>query len=306
MAGATVVITTRNRRYELRKAIASALAQSARPDVLVIDDASTDGTAQMVKSEFPEVVLRRFERSQGYIAQRNRAADIAQGPVIFSLDDDAVFSTPDIVDATLRRFDHPRVGAVAIPFVDVTRSNEIHQEAPRADGVFASYAYIGTAHAVRRDLFLEFGRYREDLVHQGEEEDYCTRMLARGYVTRPGTSAPIHHFESLERNWDRMDYYGARNKILYAWYNVPWPHLGLHLAATTVKTLLHNLQPRRFAIRVRGALAGYQFIASRTCRRVPVPSPIYRLSRRLKRFGALPLEEVEPELPEVPSQSVAV
>jgi GT2 family glycosyltransferase len=197
------------------------------------------------------------------------------------------------------------VGAVAIPFVDVNRSEEIHQEAPCADGVFASYAYIGTAHAVRRDLFLELGRYREPLVHQGEEEDFCTRMLAHGYVTRLGISAPIHHFESLERNWDRMDYYGARNKILYAWYNVPWPHLALHLAATTVKTLLHNPQPRRFAIRLRGALAGYQCLANRTFARVPVPSPIYRLSRRLKRFGALPLEKVEPDLPGFPVQSIA-
>jgi glycosyltransferase involved in cell wall biosynthesis len=98
MAAATVVITTRNRRYELRHAIASALSQSACPDILVIDDGSTDGTSQMVKREFPEVLLRRFHHSQGYIAQRNRAVEIAQTQVIFSLDDDAVFSTPDIVE----------------------------------------------------------------------------------------------------------------------------------------------------------------------------------------------------------------
>lgn len=297
MAQATVVITTKNRKYELRKAIASALAQSARPDVLVIDDGSTDGTARMVASEFPKVVLGRSETSYGYITQRNRAAEIAKTPFVFSLDDDAVFSAPDIVERTLAQFDHPRVGAVAIPFIDVNRGGTIQQKAPRPEGVYASYTYIGTAHAVRRQLFLELGEYREVLVHQGEEEDFCTRMLAWGYVTRPGISAPVHHFESAERNWERMDYYGARNKILYAWHNVPWPHLAFHLAATTVKTLLYNLKPRRFRTRLRGVLAGYRLLGSRSCPRVPVSLSIYRLSRRLKQYGALPLDEVEPQLP---------
>ena len=298
MAPATVVITTKNRKYDLRKAIASALAQSARPEVLVIDDGSTDGTAQMVEREFPGVRLGRSERSRGYITQRNRAAEIAATAFLFSLDDDAVFSSPDIVEATLRQFDHPRVGAVAIPFVDVNRSPTVHQRAPRPEGVFASYTYIGTAHAVRRELFLALGQYREVLVHQGEEEDYCTRMLASGYVTRPGISAPIHHFESTERDWARMDFYGSRNKILYAWHNVPWPHLGLHLAATTFKTLTHNLRSNRFRTRLRGVLAGYKLIANRTCARRPIPGEVYRLSRRLKHRGSLPLQEVEPRLPQ--------
>ena len=154
MAQATVIITTKNRRYELRKAIASALGQSARPQVLVIDDGSTDGTSRMVEREFPSVLLVRSETSQGYITQRNRAAELATTPFLFSLDDDAVFSTPDIVQTTLEQFDHPRVGAVAIPFVDVSRSQSIQQRAPHPDGVYTSYTYIGTAHAVRRQLFL--------------------------------------------------------------------------------------------------------------------------------------------------------
>jgi len=296
MTDSTVIITTKNRRYELRKAIVSALEQSACPRVLVIDDGSTDGTSRMIEKEFPTVTLGRSEKSRGYIAQRNWAAELATTPFLFSLDDDAVFSARDIVETTLQQFDHPRVGAVAIPFVDVHRSRSIQQRAPHPDGVYASYTYIGTAHAVRRQLFLALGQYREVLVHQGEEEDYCTRMLASGYVTRPGTSKPIHHFESAERNWERMDYYGARNKILYAWHNVPWPHLAFHLAATTFKTLLYNLHPTRFQTRLRGVLAGYKLACDCSGARAPIPIPIYRLSRRLKRFGALPLEEVEPVL----------
>jgi glycosyltransferase involved in cell wall biosynthesis len=297
MPRATVVITTKNRKHELRKAVASALEQTARPRVIVIDDGSTDDTAIMVEREFPSVTFGRCEKSRGYITQRNRAAALATTPFLFSLDDDAVFSAPDIVETTLQQFDHPRVGAVAIPFVDVNRGRTIRQHAPRRDGIYASYSYIGTAHAVRRDLFLSLGQYREVLVHQGEEEDFCTRMLASGYVTRPGISAPIHHFESEQRNWDRMDFYGARNKILYAWHNVPWPYLAVHLSASTVKTLLYALHPRRFGLRLRGVLAGYRAVTGRLCTRAPIPVSIYRLSRRLKRVGTLPLQDIEMILP---------
>ena len=45
---ATVVITTKNRREDLLKAVASAWSQTARPEVLVIDDGSTDGTSEAV------------------------------------------------------------------------------------------------------------------------------------------------------------------------------------------------------------------------------------------------------------------
>src|SRR5215469_9952384 len=158
---ATVVITTKNRREDLLKAIASALSQTTRPEVLVIDDASTDGTSAAVAREFPSVRLQRSEKSLGLVVQRNRGARLATNPIIFSLDDDAVFSTPRIVEDTLREFGHPRVGAVAIPFADVNQSPAIYQRAPEPRGIYATYDFKGTAHAIRRDVFMALGGYRE-------------------------------------------------------------------------------------------------------------------------------------------------
>jgi hypothetical protein len=98
--------------------------------------------------------------------------------VIFSLDDDAVFSSPLVVEQTLRDFSHPRIGAVAIPYIEPHKANKEMQRAPTREDVWITASYIGTAHAVRRDVFLALGGYREHLVHQGEEGDFCIRMLA--------------------------------------------------------------------------------------------------------------------------------
>ena len=293
----TVVITTKNRREDVLKAIASAVCQTAWPEVLVIDDGSTDGTPEAVAREFPQARLERSDRSLGYISQRNRGVRLASAPIIFSIDDDAVFSSSTVVEQTLQEFDHPRVGAVAIPFIEVNRSPKVMQQAPSPKGIFASYSFIGTAHALRRDLFLKLEGYREILFHQGEEEDYCIRMLAAGYITRVGRADPIHHFESPRRSWTRMDHYGARNKVLYAWHNVPFPHLLVHLTMTTIFTSIYALQPARLLTRLRGVVSAYSVICRSRTRRQPVSPSAYQLSRELKRRGPVPLGEIERRLP---------
>lgn len=290
---ATVIITTKNRREDLGKAVASALEQTARPEVLVMDDGSTDGTAEFVSREFPSVRLERTKQSVGLIVQRNRAARLASNPILFSIDDDATFSTPTIVETTLREFGPPTVGAVAIPYVDVRKGPEILQKAPQLDGTYAAYTFIGTAHALRRDLFLRLGGYREALFHQGEEEDYCLRMLEAGFIVRAGNADPILHFESPRRSWRRMDYYGARNKILFAFHNVPRPHQPVHLVATTAKTLAWSLSPPRLITRLRGVVAGYWIGCKSWRSQKPVTREIYLLSRRIKHRGPLGLAEIE-------------
>jgi GT2 family glycosyltransferase len=295
---AAVVIVTKDRKEELLKAIRSTVNQTVAVEVLVMDDGSTDGTSQAVQENFAQVRLVRSESSIGYIRQRNIAAGLVAARIIFSLDDDAEFQDSRTIESTLREFEHPRVGAVAIPFVDVNRSpTEVRQRAPEPTGVYASYSFIGTAHALRKDLFLALGGYREFLVHQGEEEDYSTRLLNAGYITRCGSADPIHHFASPRRSWQRMDFYGSRNRILYSWLNVPFPFLPGHLTMTSAKTLAYNLEPRRFRTRLCGVIAGYRLALSKSCRRHPVSVEIYRLSRELKRRGAVALAEIEPRLP---------
>lgn len=299
----SVVITTKNRCDELRTAVSSALKQSVQCEVLVVDDGSTDGTAEMVRTEFPAVRLERSPQSLGLIVQRNRAARLASGAILFSLDDDAEFSTQRVVEEALKDFDDPRIGAVAIPHIEPRKGNKVRQAAPDPCGTWVTDTFVGTAHAVRRDVFLSLGGYRDHLVHQGEESDYCIRMLDAGLVVRLGRSDPIKHWESPKRDVRRMDFYGVRNAILFVWQNVPWLALPVHLAATTFNCLRWSLEPDRLWLRLKGVLVGY--LDAPKYRRNPVSRSVYLLHRELRKKGPRRLEEIAERLPRRKADSPA-
>jgi len=289
---ATIVIATKNRRDDLRRTLVSCQQQRPRVAVLVVDDGSTDGTAEMVRTEFPDVRVECVSTSRGYIVERNLGARLATTDIVVSLDDDAVFSADDVVSSTLAAFDDDRVGAVAIPFVNVNTGPSVLQLAPDAMHRWVTDSFTGTAYAVRRALFLRLGGYREHLVHQGEEGDFCVRMLDAGRFVRLGTGTPILHYESPKRDLRRMDFYGSRNLILYCWQNVPLPYFPPHLAMTTLNLLRHGLRVRRLRNVVAGLLAGYWAMVRRPAHRNPVSRRCYRLMRQLKALRAIRLDRV--------------
>ena len=297
---ATIVITTRNRRDDLCRAIESALGQTVPVNVLVIDDHSSDGTVDAVRQRYPNVHVESRPTAAGCIVRRNEAARIATSDYIFSIDDDAVFSTPRVVEQTLGDFDaDPRIAAVAIPCIDIVKSDQLRQPLPDRRGVYVTSEYIGTAHAVRRDLFLKLGGYREMLVHQGEERDFCVRLLDAGYFVRLGTADPIHHFESPMRDLRRRDRLGQRNNVLYAWHNAPAIDLPVHLLGTTFKTLRFGV---RYGTPIRTAhhvAIGYWDCIRFASTRLPVSRAAWRLNRSLRKAGAMPLNEAISRLPRV-------
>lgn len=290
---ATVVITTKDRKEDLRRALKSVVSQVSPVEVIVIDDGSTDGTEEMILNEFPTVRVVRSEQSLGLIVQRNRAAQLATTPVIFSIDDDAELSSPHVVAQTLAEFNHPRVGAVAIPFVDVYRKVEYGTKLPDPDNIYVEHIYIGTAHAVRVDLFRRLGGYREVLYHQGEEDDFCARLLEAGYVVRCGRADLICHYVSPKRDLKKIAYFGARNAVLFAWANVPILYFIIHLFGTSVVNLINGMRNNHLSITLKGLMRGYLDCANSYVERKPISTKTYRLFRMLRKDGPKKLKEIE-------------
>ena len=105
----TVAIPTRNRAGFLREAIESALAQSfADIEVLVCDNASADGTGEVVRSfQDPRLRYVRNDQDLGMVGNWNRCIELARGELIANLADDDLM-LPDRLARQLAIFDaHP-------------------------------------------------------------------------------------------------------------------------------------------------------------------------------------------------------
>src|SRR5258708_39463015 len=108
MPRVSVVIPTRDRREALARALASVEAQSFRDfEVVVVDDASVDGTAAWLRERWPAVSVTEVSHPTGAAAARNRGVRHAQGEILAFLDDDDVWC-PSYLEVQVAQFEaHP-------------------------------------------------------------------------------------------------------------------------------------------------------------------------------------------------------
>jgi GT2 family glycosyltransferase len=298
----TVLITTRNRKDDLRTAITSCMAQTEPVEILVVDDGSTDGTSEMVKAEFPGVRVERSEQTLGLVLQRNRGARLVTTPFFIILDDDAHFESPKTVSQTLRDFDHPRIAIIDIPMLNFIPSEKqplitTPEEIRTSPKCYVKREFHGGVSAFRHDVFMKIGGLRDEVMRQGEERDLSLRLLNAGYVVRAGTADLMHHHPSPNRDFTPWYYYGRRSEVLLAWWNTPMPQFLVQLAGVTVQGLISGLRRGYFVPSVKGLLAGYAACITGRTKRAPVGRSAYRVSRILRKRGFVNLDDIEKDLP---------
>src|ERR1039458_379658 len=256
----SIVVTTRNRCDEALRAVASCYAQNyGAIEILVFDDASEDDTVAAVTRAFPKVRMFANQERAGYVYNRNRGFAEANGNYVFSIDDDAYFSHSGIVSAIVAIFEtDPTAGAVAIPYIEPLnrRSLSSLRKPFRAKPGEELRNFIGCAHAVRRDVALQLGGYRDFFVHQGEERDFCLRLRAAGWRLVYGSSGYIVHMVSPKRDSERIAYYGARNQILFETLNVPFPEVLFRIVWVSQGMIRYRFAWSKLPTVVSGILAG--------------------------------------------------
>lgn len=181
----SVVVPLHNDRRTVDLCLDSIRAQTyPKLEVIVVDDASTDGSAELVAAH--PITLVRARANGGPGATRNLGVRHANGEIIFFLDADVAMH-PDAVAEAVQLFEeNPSYGAVfGIPdkeplfpetLVGQYRILQYHYWRKSAEGLVSGGFYaLG---AVRRSAFLEAGWFNPTL-RQTEEIDHAQRLSRR-------------------------------------------------------------------------------------------------------------------------------
>ena len=110
----SVAIVSYNTRELLRECLRSLQEHSAEAnlEIIVIDNASRDGSAQMVRDDFPDVRLIQSTHNSGYGAANNRALENARGEYVWILNSDTTIESGAMATMLDWMRAHPRCGAI--------------------------------------------------------------------------------------------------------------------------------------------------------------------------------------------------
>lgn len=201
----SLLIATRNRRADLLRTLKVMIPALAGHEVIVLDDASDDGSADAVAADFPSVRLLRHAARTGYIAARNELLAEARGELAISLDDDAEIVTPGFLERMAGHFEaHPRCGVAALR-IAWGRSLPGSLDAPEEPRRVRSF--VGCGHVWRLAAWRSLPPYPAWFEMYGEEGFSAFELLRHGWEVDFLPSVLVHHRVELadrpaaERAW---------------------------------------------------------------------------------------------------------
>ena len=222
MAKVSVVIPTYNRRGMVEEAVRSVLAQTLDDvEIVVVDDGSTDGTADALK-EFDEQIRYFYQENQGRSVARNRGARASMGEYLVFLDSDDTL-LPQGLQSMASFLDHnPAVDIVyADGFYcdkDGTVIELVSKGWPPVDPeniveTLMLHNIISAPHLamVRRSSLEALGYpYFDETLRGSEDKDFWLRLAGMGarfaYLDEPVGKYRLHETNASKENspnWER-------------------------------------------------------------------------------------------------------
>lgn len=172
----TLVMTTRDRRERAVASVGECRELPGRPPIVVVDDASQDGTTAALRGQYPDVEVIRRDRSAG-AAARNDAVRQATTPYIAFVDDDSGWA-PGSLDRAAEVFDtYPEVALIAARMLVGADQREDPVNTLMADSPLRDpglpgpevLGFLACGAVVRRDAFLAVGGFEPRYGIGGEE-----------------------------------------------------------------------------------------------------------------------------------------
>jgi GT2 family glycosyltransferase len=263
----------------LSEALGSIEAQTVPVQIVVVDNASTDGTAEMLESRFPHVTVVHNPGNAGFGRAVNRGVRAAEdADVIVLVNNDAVCA-PDFVERLLEPFTDERIGMAAGVLLQGSAPGLVDSAGIELDTTLRSWDMLwnrpvtelaqaagpvgpcGGAAAYRADAFAELGGFDERFFAYWEDVDLALRFRLAGWECgwAPGARALHRHGATLgaaSPAQRKLEAYGRA--YVLAKYRVAQSGLlvRLQVAALDWPVLIVHLLARREAGPLRARAAG--------------------------------------------------
>ncbi|MDR7300218.1 glycosyltransferase family 2 protein [Haloactinomyces albus] len=229
-AKSTVVIMTHNRRAEVLRTLEhmTTLADGAR--VIVVDNGSTDGTAEAIATHYPEVCLLRSRTNLGAVA-RNRAVEHVDTPYVAFCDDDVRWQPGALSRAATLLDRCPELAAVTgrclvePELAEDPLTPELRESPIPAPSWLPGPAVLGGLAGTtmfRAAPFREVGGFSTRLWFGGEEELLSIDLAAREWWMCFAEDVVVHHSPSRTRDSHGRRRIGIRNTLWTTWLRRPW------------------------------------------------------------------------------------
>lgn len=290
----TVVVITHNRRRELLRTLDRLAELPERPQVIVTDNGSTDGTADAAARHHPEARLLRPGRNLGAVG-RNLAVREVTTPYVAFCDDDSWWAPGSLTGAADLLDRHPGVVSVTARIVVEPHGTEDPivrelRESPVPGPPWlpgpALGSFLAAATVLRTDAFRKAGGFHPKLWLGGEEELLAADLAADGWWLVYADHLTIHHHASEARDATLRRRHGIRNTLWFTWLRrpvVPALRRTLNLARTVPRDSTSLLAFTEAAAALPGSSGN---AASSRRRSNPASASWNRLNGR-RRHGAI-------------------
>lgn len=218
----SILILNWNRKEETARAIKSVSEQSyPNKEVVVVDNGSTDGSEDYLKTTFPDIVFVQLGKNYGCPGGRNRGVLHTRGEYVFHCDNDGVLQSDALEKAYYSMLTDERVGVVTGTVKSFTEEGggDIHlKDAIKCE----TNKFFGGVSLHKKSIYAAIGYYPDDYIY-GEEETYLSlKLLNAGYIIRRSDEVILWHQKSmLARDCERETIQKWGNALMNAWQLFP-------------------------------------------------------------------------------------
>ena len=237
----SIVIPNWNGKHFLQPCLDSLRAQTHdNIEIIIVDNASSDGSRDYIKSTYPEVILIELSENLGFTGACNIGMEKAQGEIISLLNNDTEVESNWVAEIITAFDRYPDVGMIASKMLLFTERDKIHTTGDffttdgragnrgvweKDDGQYDTEDYVfsacGGSSAYRQSMLGKIGLLDNDYFFLLEDVDLAWRAQLTGYKVLYLPTAIVYHHLSATGGGITASFHDGRNSIWIVVKNLP-------------------------------------------------------------------------------------